>query len=195
MKYYSISSEKEKLVFKDIRKKFLREQKPFVKFSYYMEKVIKILAAILALANIVYAVFIIKEPLYLLFLTLTFIVPLAFSLIFKAVYKGFSQTFKIDKIEELMGLLEQGIYYTYKENSDLQTEFKYEFFYDYKNITQIIHNKNLDLIQLYGQGLCIISENGTETEKNQSQELYFFNIFDVNILERFAEKGVLIKEN
>ena len=35
MKYYSISSEKEKLVFKDIRKKFLREQKPFVKFPYY----------------------------------------------------------------------------------------------------------------------------------------------------------------
>lgn len=70
-----------------------------------------------------------------------------------------------------------------------------ECHYDYENITQIIHNKNLDLIQLYGQGLCIISENGTETEKNQSQELYFFNIFDVNILERFAEKGVLIKEN
>lgn len=176
MKYYSISSEKEKLVFKDIRKKFLREQKPFVKFSYYMEKVIKILAAILALANIVYAVFIIKEPLYLLFLTLTFIVPLAFSLIFKAVYKGISQTFKINKIEELMGLSEQGIYYTYKENSDLQTEFKYEFFYDYENITQIIHNKNLDLIQLYGQGLCIISENGTETEKIKVKN-YIFSIF------------------
>lgn len=78
MKYYSISSEKEKLVFKDIRKKILREQKPFVKFSYYMEKVIKILAAILALANIVCAVFIIKEPLYLLFFNINIYCSISF---------------------------------------------------------------------------------------------------------------------
>lgn len=195
MEYYAINSEKERLVFQDIKKRFLREQKPFIKFSYYMEKAIKILAIILSLANIVYAVFIIKELLYLLFLTLTFIVPFAFSFIFKAVYKGFSQTFKTDKIEELIGISQQGIYYTYQENFDSTTEFKYEFFYDYENITNIIHNNNLDLIQLYGQGLCVISENGTIKEKNQSQELYFFNIFDINILEKLAEKGVFIKEN
>lgn len=174
MNYYDVNTKKQAKVYKNYIKKNLKNSKWLSKVSYFLEKLMFALAAVLGTLNIVNVIFFSHEPLYLFFLIMTVGFPFGISLIFKTIYSSLILKEFDFRDREIIGIENNTIQYFYIDSlfGDL---YQYIIPLDSCSIT---YDSKLKLYKATGDIKCIITDNENPTIKETVSEVQFLDIFD-----------------
>ena len=195
MQYFSVDEQKRNRIMREHDKKEIHVAKPFVKFSYYTYKALRIMAIILGLVNLIYVVLFSHDPLDLLFLLMTIGFPLGISFIFLAVCRASINDDIIYKQNEQFGIDDTSLVYSYSDMRSLQNNYMFTFKANLSDIDYVSYDSYFEKITVWGTIKCqVYSGDGRFIEENDSKGLYFYNIFDIDIIDIFKKTNVSVKE-
>ena len=182
MNVYKEDAKKKKKVLEKIVKVNLKNAKPAIKFCYILTALIRTLACVLGLINIYYAIFLVKHWAYILFLTLTFVIPFVLSFIPYSIYQAVCKSKYIFRKKEKIIMTDKGLTYSYHDDSLVTTDYEYTSTILYENIKHYEYDKNIENITIFGSAVSELYLNGELKQRLDCEAVSFLNIFEVDIV-------------
>lgn len=188
MKYYEVNLDKRKKVLKSYIKKNIKTASLFSKLCYILAKVLKVLAIVLALINILYVVMLSKDELDLIFLIITFGFPILLSLLPSAVYViAVGGEYRLRR-KETIAFTENSLIYSHKDDRSGLTDIVYCHKVSYSEIEEVIVNKDSGLIEIYGNIIVETYENSELKETLNAKIFDFLDAYDENVVDMIMKK-------
>ena len=187
MENYVVDVKKKRKALRQVLKENINNSKGFVRFCYGLTIVMQVCAIFLGILNIRY-VLVHENPLALIFLILTFLFPMLFSLLPATVYMvscGGELRFRRN---EKISLKEDEFLYAYQDDRIGFEKTLFVFHIVYDKIQRYEYSEKTSCLTLYGKIMVDIYKSGKFEASEEYEGIDLLDVYDVSLLD-------LIKEN
>lgn len=183
MKYYEVDLDKRKKVLKSYIKKNIKNANWFSRLCYILAGVLRILAIVLAIVNILYVAILSKDGLDLIFLIMTFGFPMLLSLLPSTVYIiDVGGEYRLRR-KETIAFTENSIVYSHKDDRSGLLDVVYSHKVNYSEIDDVIVDELSGLVEIHGNIIVETYENSELKEILNAKIFDFLNAYDENVVE------------
>lgn len=183
MKYYEINLDKRKKILKAYIKKNIKSANLFSRVCYVLAGVLKILAIILGIGNILYVALLSKEELELIFLIMTFGFPMLLSLLPSTVYViAVGGEYRLRR-NETIAFTENALIYSHKDDRSGLLDVVYCHKVNYSEIEDIIVDQDSGLVEIHGNITVETYENSELKETLNAKIFDFLDAYDENVVD------------
>lgn len=180
MKIYEVNLNKKRKLLRSYIKRNIKNAGRFSKVCYVLAVMLRVLAVVLATINIYYAMVVEKEALYLLFLIMTFEVPIALSFIPATVYIiTVGGEYRLRREEKII-FTEDSLIYSYGIDTNVLTDTVFCGKVNYSDIDDVIVDGGV--VDIRGNTIVEIYENSELKDTSDSTGLDFLNAYDEDIV-------------
>lgn len=187
MQIYQVDEKKRKKSFEDQTKAGVKTG-GFVRFCFFLTRFLIALAYILGVLNILYVIAVSKDGLDLIFLLLTFAMPMGLSLLPRTVYVMSASANYRFRRKETVAKTRNGFVYSYHDDRSKARLERLSYNVVFDQITKFEYDAKTAILTIYGD----ISEDvfiGSDLkETNLWSQLSLMNTYDIDLYE-------LLKEN
>lgn len=185
---FTVNIQKKREAFKELSKVEIRKSKGFVKFCYYLTLIMRIVAVLLGIYNIYNVICVSNEPLYLIFLIMTFGFPFGLSYIPWAVYHfSILREYRF-RSEEVIDIGKTSMSYKYHDDRLPMEDTWLVYNISYSSINKMDYTEKTKELILQGDFVVKTYINGVLKEDELSSELRLLNIFNLDIADLLKEK-------
>ena len=183
MKYYEVDLDKRKRLLKSYIKKNIKNANWFSRLCYILAGVLRILAIVLAIVNILYVAILSKDGLDLIFLIMTFGFPMLLSLLPSTVYIIDVGGDYILRRKETIAFTENAIIYSHKDDRSGLLDVVYSHKVNYSEIEDVIVDELSGLVEIHGNIIVETYENSELKETLNAKIFDFLNAYDEDVVE------------
>lgn len=182
---------KKRKALKSIARANLKDAKSSVKFCYGLTIFLRVLAVVLAGANILYILFVSKDAIDAIFLIMTFGFPFALSFLPAIVYTmSTSSEYRMRRNETVKLMRDYGLVYCYQDNRAGLTNPVFTFSVQYNDIKDCVYNEKTKLLRIRGKIIGEVYENGELKSSDEYTEISFLDVYGVSIQEMLKNASV-----
>ena len=187
MKTYDVDTKKRKKALKRIVKKNIKSSKGFVKFSYMLTTILRMIAIVLGCLTVINVAFISHDLLDIIDLFFTFFIPYAFSFIPAIVYIiSAGGEYRLRR-RETITLAKDGFVYGYHDDRVGLSDAVFGFKVSFNKIQKFEYDENTKLLTLYGTIVGNTYENGELKDSNEYNQISLLDIYEISINELLTE--------
>ena len=183
MQTYQPNDKKQKKAYANQIKEGVKTAGGFVKFCYYLTKILVGLAYVLAIGTVLHVVFISHKALYLLFLWVTFFVPLALSMLPRTVYAvSLSRDYRFRR-KETLTVSDKGFVYAYHDDRSMASLERFSYNVSFDKISKVEYDEKTAILTIFGDIKEDTFIGGTLKETNEWSQITLLNVYDIDLVE------------